>query len=439
MPVGLLRGAARNGEREGLVVLRTDARHVHIMVCPLQDKPHGHDADLLLHPGTSGLPPVAGWGTAPLAPALLCGHGPGDADEGPGGGCPARWDRRLHLAFTRRWRSLPRLFSPLAIALYFAITVPWFWAVCRANADFFDFFFIREHFLRYLTTVHDRYEPVWFFIPIILAAFVPWTGMLWDAARAAFGKCALISRDDGIFLGLWAALPFVFFSLSSSKLIPYILPCMPPAAVLIGAAMETADRRSVLCFIGLNAIILLPLALTGFLWPLLSTDLRVMSMISPALMLSAGLLAFWGTSFLLLRGADWARALLCLLGLLILFAVSPAFRIEANMLSRRDIAACVPEGAEDVVVYQSLMQGMPFYLGRRVVTADILNELSFGAEQESDPRWFISKEQLHRLWASPRRVLVVVEDEDRDSLEQTLGKKPVRTWKAAGDVLFANF
>ena len=109
------------------------------------------------------------------------------------------------------------------------------------------------------------------------------------------------------------------------------------------------------------------------------------------------------------------------------------------MLSRRDIAACVPEGAEDVVVYQSLMQGMPFYLGRRVVTADILNELSFGAEQESDPRWFISKEQLHRLWASPRRVLVVVEDEDRDSLEQTLGKKPVRTWKAAGDVLFANF
>ncbi|MBQ9527417.1 MAG: glycosyltransferase family 39 protein [Fretibacterium sp.] len=345
----------------------------------------------------------------------------------------------LHLAFTRQWRSLPRLFSPLAIALYFAITVPWFWAVCRANADFFDFFFIREHLLRYLTTVHDRYEPVWFFIPIILAAFVPWTGMLWDAARAAFGKCALISRDDGIFLGLWAALPFVFFSLSSSKLIPYILPCMPPAAVLIGAAMETADRRSVLCFIGLNAIILLPLALTGFLWPLFSTDLRVMSMISPALMLSAGLLAFWGTSFLLLRGADWARALLCLLGLLILFAVSPAFRIEANMLSRRDIAACVPEGAEDVVVYQSLMQGMPFYLGRRVVTADILNELSFGAEQESDPRWFISKEQLHRLWASPRRVLVVVEDEDRDSLEQTLGKKPVRTWKAAGDVLFANF
>ena len=91
----------------------------------------------------------------------------------------------LHLAFTRRWRLLPRLFSPLAIALYFAVTVPWFWAVCRANPDFFDFFFIREHFLRYLTTVHDRYEPVWFFVPIILAAFVPWTGMLWDAARAA--------------------------------------------------------------------------------------------------------------------------------------------------------------------------------------------------------------------------------------------------------------
>ncbi|MBQ9564587.1 MAG: glycosyltransferase family 39 protein [Synergistaceae bacterium] len=345
----------------------------------------------------------------------------------------------LHLTFTRRWRSLPRLFSPLAIALYFAIAVPWFWAVCRANPDFFDFFFIREHLLRYLTTVHDRYEPVWFFIPIILAAFVPWTGMLWDAARAAFGKCALVSRDDGIFLGLWAALPFVFFSLSNSKLIPYILPCMPPAAILIGAAMETADRRALLRFIGLNAIILLPLALTGLLWPPFSENPDVRAMTVPALMLSAGLLLFWGASFLLTRRPASGSLLLGALALFVLFAASPAFKIEADRLSRRDIAACVPEGAEDVVVYQSLMQGMPFYLGRRVVTADILNELSFGAERESDPRWFLSKEQLHRLWTSPRRVLVVAENEDRDSLVQTLGKDPVRTWSSTGDVLFANF
>ena len=37
---------------------------------------------------------------------------------------------------------------------------------------------------------------------------------------------------EGLFLLLWALLPFAFFSLSSSKLIPYILPVMPPLALL---------------------------------------------------------------------------------------------------------------------------------------------------------------------------------------------------------------
>ena len=345
----------------------------------------------------------------------------------------------LHLVFTRQWRSLPRLFSPLAIALYFVLTVPWFWAVCRANPDFFDFFFIREHFLRYLTTVHNRYEPAWFFIPIILAAFVPWTGMLWDAARVALGKCAAVSRSDGVFLGLWFAVPFIFFSLSHSKLVPYILPCMPPMAVLIGAAIESMDHRACWRFIGLNALILLPLALTGLSWPALSTDPDVRGMIGPALALSVGLLVFWGASFLLLRKPKGVPLLLCALGAVVLLAASPAFKIEADRLSRHDIAACVPDGADDVVVYQSLMQGMPFYLGRRVVTADILNELEFGAAQESDPRWFIGNEQLRRLWEGSRRVLVTTRKDDRDTLLRTLGKEPARSWESREDILFSNF
>ena len=37
---------------------------------------------------------------------------------------------------------------------------------------------------------------------------------------------------------------FLFFSLSHSKLIPYILPCMPPLAMLMGAIMERDDEDS---------------------------------------------------------------------------------------------------------------------------------------------------------------------------------------------------
>ena len=148
----------------------------------------------------------------------------------------------LHLLFARRWWDLPRIFPLLGIALYFALTAPWFWAVCRANPDFFDFFFIREHLLRYLTRVHGRHEPFWFFVPILLAALVPWTGMLLEALHAARGKWGLLPRSSGLFLGVWFAVPFLFFSLSSSKLIPYIAPCMPPLAILIGTALEILSR-----------------------------------------------------------------------------------------------------------------------------------------------------------------------------------------------------
>ena len=365
----------------------------------------------------------------------------------------------LHLGLMRRWRPLLRLFSPWGMGLYFLIAVPWFWAVCRANPDFFHFFFIREHFQRYLTTVHGRYQPFWFFIPIMLGAFVPWTGMLLDALHAARGKCPIVSRSDGLFLGLWFAVPFLFFSLSHSKLIPYVLPCMPPVAVLMGAAAETAFRRGagsrwmLRRFVGLNALILLPLALAGFLWPGLSSDPAVGEAAGAARRLSVALLAFWGASLLLLRGrgAFWVAIrgvkiqvppLLCILALAVLLAASRGFGIAAARNSQRDIAAMLADRlrkGDTVVAYRNLMQGLPFYLKQRVVTACELNELEFGAASETDPRWFIDGPQLRRLWNGPDRVLLAARRRDAESLEEVLGREPVPIGETPGILLFTNF
>lgn len=356
----------------------------------------------------------------------------------------------LHLLFARRWRELPRIFPPSGIALYFALTVPWFWAVCRANPDFFDFFFVREHLMRYLTKVHDRYEPFWFFVPILLAGLVPWTGMLLEALHAARGKWSFLPRDSGRLLGLWVAVPFLFFSLSDSKLIPYVAPCMPPLAILIGTALEALSQGRAGAvpmsrrFVILNGMVLLPLASAGVLYPVLSSRPGAGDLLGHTLPASAALLLFWGASLAMHRRRSFSLmpAVLCVLALLNAFAFSRGFEAKARLDSPRDVAALVRERGREgdrIVAYRSLMQGLSFYLGRRIVVAGTLNELEFGAAREEDPQWFIDAAQLRRLWNGPDRVLLVTKPRHAGLLASDLGREPVRLGETPGGVLFANF
>ena len=356
----------------------------------------------------------------------------------------------LHLLFARRWRDLPRLFPPLGIVLYLVLTVPWFWAVCRANPDFFDFFFIREHLLRYLTRVHGRHEPFWFFVPILLAALVPWTGMLLEALHAARGKWGLLPRSSGLFLGVWFAVPFLFFSLSSSKLIPYIAPCMPPLAILIGTALEVLSRGRAGAvpmsrrFVVLNGALLLPLAAAGILYPALSSRPGAGELYVYTLPASASLLLFWGASLVMhcRRLFSPMPAVLCVLALLNAFAFSRGFEAKARLNSHREVAELIREravGTERVVAYRSLMQGLSFYLGRRIVVAEDLNELEFGAAQEEDPQWFLDAGRLRRLWNGPDRVFLVAERKHEERLTSDLGREPVRLGETPGGILFSNY
>jgi 4-amino-4-deoxy-L-arabinose transferase-like glycosyltransferase len=150
------------------------------------------------------------------------------------------------------WR---RLHSGSGLALFALIAVPWFLLVSLRNPSFAGFFFVHEHFARFLTTVHQRVEPWWFFLPLLLAAVLPWLVPLVRAARAAWSDPglppvpaaapALAARTPFRplrFLLIYAAVVLAFFSASGSKLAPYILPMVPVLAVLTGAYLRDPGR-----------------------------------------------------------------------------------------------------------------------------------------------------------------------------------------------------
>ena len=144
------------------------------------------------------------------------------------------------VAVCRRWRALRPLYLPSGLAIFLSIGLPWHLLVARANPDFLWFYFVHEHFLRYATKVSDRYQPPWYFVPILLAGMMPWTVFLPRALAIERDERDDPRRREAIFLLLWAGIVFAFFSASGSKLITYVLPCCPPLALLVGRALDRA-------------------------------------------------------------------------------------------------------------------------------------------------------------------------------------------------------
>ena len=142
----------------------------------------------------------------------------------------------IWLIVSGRWRETLALFSPIGMVLFAATALPWLILVQQANPDFFRFFFIQEHLLRYATKMHDRYQPIYFYLPIILAGTLPWCAFLPEAMRGIRWKevTALFGGTEKRLLLVWIGVILLFFSLSSSKLIPYIAPVFLPLALIFG-------------------------------------------------------------------------------------------------------------------------------------------------------------------------------------------------------------
>src|SRR5258708_5275666 len=128
----------------------------------------------------------------------------------------SEWSARLWAALTGFLRA-GRWWTLLALAV---IALPWVLLVERRNPGFAQFFFVHEHFTRFLTRVHQRYEPDWFFIPVLLLGFMPWTPLLPALARCGWRDCRS-GHGPSLLLAIWLIFGLVFFSLSQSKLLPY--------------------------------------------------------------------------------------------------------------------------------------------------------------------------------------------------------------------------
>jgi len=143
-----------------------------------------------------------------------------------------------------RWRELKHWYFVSGLLVMLAICLPWYLAVQHRNPQFFHYFFIYQQFERFSSGGFNNVFPFWFYLPVVLLGLIPWALYLpialYNQWRCAFGKMALADAGTRQILLLWPLLIFIFFSIPASKIVGYILPVIPPLAILIG---EYIDRK----------------------------------------------------------------------------------------------------------------------------------------------------------------------------------------------------
>lgn len=163
------------------------------------------------------------------------------------------------LTLRRELSALRRTIWIPGVLLYLVMVLPWYIAVQRRNPQFFREFFLQHNLERYTTNLYQHHQPFYFYGVVLIIGMMPWTALalraMWDAIQTSIAEWKArrqprrylghVRAGDAFpeFLVLWAAFPIVFFSFSGSKLPGYILPSIPPLAILTGDYLFRVRRR----------------------------------------------------------------------------------------------------------------------------------------------------------------------------------------------------
>jgi len=147
-------------------------------------------------------------------------------------------------ALLRRERVKLGFWWGLPLALL--VSLVWYGPMVWVNGEkFVNEFFVQHQFQRFTSDKYKHHQPFWYYLEILPILTLPWTpflvGALWKLRQSNLRE-ATEEQQLKTFALAWMIVPVAFFSISGSKLPGYILPALPGAAILIGAALNQWAR-----------------------------------------------------------------------------------------------------------------------------------------------------------------------------------------------------
>src|ERR1051326_5775057 len=384
----------------------------------------------------------------------------------------------LFLLLTGKLRHLRKLRLVSSFLVFLLLAAPWHLLAGLRNPaqgearGFFWFYFVNEHFLRYLKKRYPAdYDtvPLWLFWGLMLVWLMPWTAFIVQAVRQvpaklqAFRAGLTAQQRAMLVFALWPLLILVFFSFSSRQEY-YVLPGLPGVALLIGGWLarekvspaESAERRSgrvsslVLVLVGVAACI----ACIALAWQAqappraydiaellkknpqdYALSLRPFLYFSPQAMgafkaplLVTGIAFALGTILnFVLRRSDRtfaANLVLACMTVALLLATHRALAIFSPVLSSKVLAQEIERNWEPGAVIEDngdyeAASSVNFYTHRQIrMLNGRCNNIWYGSKFPDAPPIFDDDASFERLWNSDRRVFLLTDAKARPGTQQ---------------------
>jgi 4-amino-4-deoxy-L-arabinose transferase-like glycosyltransferase len=315
---------------------------------------------------------------------------------------------------------LPLVLSPAPL-VFLALTVPWLLLAESRIPGFLQFFFVHEHLQRFATGTARRPGPLLYFVPVFLLGFLP--GLPFFGAAVARVRR---SDPDAVFYLVWFLTVFAFFSISKSKLPPYLFPAIPAAAALaaLGASAAGGVSRVRRVWI-VQAVLATALAAALLLHPALRAavrELRLAAIVAPSL--AVLVVGSWAAVLFARRsaalastavGVAWAAFLL---GVVVGWPRVPPARLTAELAEAARNEATL-RGAP-IVAYRCYLNGVSWELRSPIPVADYQGELEpqFEPWQETRDALFWSRPRFFDTWRSGKPLIALIRLQDLVPLMQ---------------------
>jgi 4-amino-4-deoxy-L-arabinose transferase-like glycosyltransferase len=322
------------------------------------------------------------------------------------------------------------LLNPIGPVLFLLIAAPWFLLMEHRHPGFLHFFFVEQHFQRFLTQKYNRMSPWYFFLLVLPAGLMPWTPAALSALWRRWDDWRAEPRDAA--MALWMLLVVAFFSKSQSKLATYILPVFPQMALLVASAHQRPIAIWSKRFSWVIGAVLLGVVLAGpSLFPSAFNSLDA----TPALL---ALKPFAFAAVLVLGGGLAAFGVsqrdsikrLGLAGLAVGALALGAMSAGADIMSVKSLALSLAgrlQPGDQIYVYGIYLHGLPFYTQHRVdKVVNWSGELHYAQLDPANADRFGDETALSELPFEDKKVFIAFRRLDTAFIFSTVGAERKR-------------
>lgn len=351
----------------------------------------------------------------------------------------------VYLLLTRRWRVLSKMQWSLGLPLFLIISAPWFIMVAQRNPSFNHFFWYGQNFARFMGQGEnlEHQESFSFFFKYLPVVMFPWSlfipGALF-ATRKLLWPLNTERRRAAIFLICVGSGVTMFFSASTCKLLSYILPVLPPAAILLagyfdwlGTKGKVALKAPLISGVSLLATILTAVAVALFLVKPEKIGSKIPALSSTALLALSIMLLLWVALLAIMTKRQKLAGLLATItggSAVLLTCLMPVVANIAPGRTARSLIETIQPGLDakaEIITYEGYGQSFGYYLRRRLKIIGSPGELRGGMRDlpESEKKLWFAKgiEDVRSDMAGPSPVYCVVRNRDEaDRVAAILGR-----------------